>query len=621
MPKYLDSKFTKSPGVSHINSAWWLEDKKKLHEHIQPLVHRLEEEQRHRDYQNRLAYSMWLGHGIAGLEGNRYTVKHRSTGSLRVNLARAICSAANSKLAKGKVRVLYLTEGGNFSQQARAKRLTKVVNGTINGSGFHEENARAQLDSTIFDLGAVYFWKEGEKVRCERVPGHEIRVDAMDARYGKPSQLHRTKVVARSELLARYKDKPKLVKAIKAANMSEGTTQSGSRYIADSVDVTFSWHLPSIRDAKDGLFSITCDGATLEVSEWRHDFFPFVFHQWEPNPFGLYAQSICSILVGIQHSINRVVQDIQDHVDLSTGFVAIESGSNFNQQALTNETWRVCEFSNTLPQYVTPPAFQQEKLLWLDWLVNRGHEDSGLSQLFVTSRKPDGLDSGKALREYNDQNSERFQMAQLRFEKTYVDAARIIAALYEDIYQREGAFEIRAYGAKTIDRIDWEKARLDEEDYICRPVPTSFLPTTPGAKLQTIQEMLQAGLLGREEAMLLLDYPDLERANMLNNAPILNIEKVIEDMLDPDNPTYRPPEPAMNLQLAMKMVGASYNEAQAGGAPVENLNLLNKFLAACERLLNPPQPMAQPGAAMPGPQGQAAPMPGAASLPPMGPQA
>ena len=617
MPKYLDSKFTKSPGVSHINSAWWLEDKKKLHEHVQPLLRRLEHEQRNRDYQNKIAYSMWIGHGIAGLTGDKYTTKHKGTGTLRVNLARAICSAANSKMAKNKVRVLYQTEGGDFSQQARSKRLTKVINGTINGIGFHEKNARAQLDSTIFDLGAVYFWRDGKKVQCERVPGCELRVDYLDARYGEPSQLHRTKTGARSELLARYKDRHKLVKAIKEAKRSEGAVHSGGNYIADIIDLTYSWHLPSIDGAKDGLFTLTIDGATLEASPWENSFFPFVFQQWEPNPFGFYSQSVCSILLGIQHSINRVVQDIQDHVDLSTGFVAVDSGSSFNTQALTNMPWRVCETTGAMPQYIAPPAFQQEKLAWLEWLVGRGHEDTGLSQLFVTSRKPDGLDSGKALREYNDQNSERFQMAQLRYEQSYVDASNIIRALYEDAYKEEGDFKIKAYGAKFIESIDWEAARLDEEDYICRPVPTGFLPSTPAGKLQTIEEMLGAGLLGKEEAMLLLDYPDLERANMLNNAPILNIEKAIEGMLDPDKPKYRPPEGTMNLGLALKMVTAAYNEAQASGAPPENLKLLNKFLAALEVLLTPPQPAAP--AAPPAPM-PAAPMPEAAPVPPMGPQ-
>jgi hypothetical protein len=622
MPRYLESQFNQNAPAGFVKANWWDQPKKEVHKALIPLMASLEHEQRHRDYLNRIYLSLFVGQGLIGLKGNQYAIRHRNTGQIDVNLARRIASAANSKLAKNKVRILHLTEGGNWSQQTRAKRMTKVVNGTFHSTNFYRENARAQLDSCIFDVGAVRFWREREKVCCEKVPGHEIRVDYMDARYGKPSQLHREMVVPRNKLIAQF---PKHRELIKYAPHSDGTRQSGSRWVVDCVDVTMSWHLPSEEGGKDGMVAMVLPNGTLSAERYTHNYFPFVFHFWEQNPLGFYGQSICSQILGIQYNLRNTVQDIQDHVDLSTGFVVAEPGANFNKQALTNEVWRILETSGPV-QYIAPPAFQRDKLDWVNWLINQGHEDTGLSQLFVTSRKPDGLDSGKALREYNDQNSERFQQAEQRYEETYVAADKIICGLYEEAYEELGNFPVQSSDNKVIQTIDWEAARMDGEDYVVRPVPTSFLPSTPAAKLQTIQEMLQAGLFGREEAMLLLDYPDLERVNTLAQAPLLNIEWRLEKMLDPDEPAYYPPEPTMNLSLAMKLASSAYNDAQVSGAPDENLELILRFMAQIEKMIEdaqapPPQaaapPMAEPpmeGPPIPGGNGAA--LPPEAMIPP-----
>lgn len=304
----------------------------------------------------------------------------------------------------------------------------------------------------------------------------------------------------------------------------------------------------------------------------------------------------------------RTVQDIQEHCDLSAGFIAIEAGSNVNRKLLTNLPWQTVEFSETPPTHVAPPAFQMEKLEWANWLISQGHEETGLSQLFVASRKPDGLDSGKALREYNDIGSERHLTVEQRYESSYVKAARIIQGLYEEAYEELGNFTVMTQAQKDLAEIDWEAARMDEDAFVVRPVPTSFLPSTPAAKFQTIQEMLQGGMIGREEAMLLLDYPDLERATSLQLAPILNIEWRIERMLDPDDPEYMEPLPLMNLPLAIKMVSSAYQNAQQGGAPLENLQLLEKFLRQAQYILEQEQQqaMAAEQAAQP-PAGPAAP--------------
>src|SRR6185369_1793984 len=137
----------------------WTEKDDKRHKSIRGLLSTMREEQSTRDFENLLYYSMYIGRHVAGLDGDEYA-KRESLGSyLRINVARTTAAAANAKIAKNKVRVLFLTEDGNFSEQWRGKRMTKLVNGTFYDSGFYEAQALAQLGSCTWDIGAVYWYR------------------------------------------------------------------------------------------------------------------------------------------------------------------------------------------------------------------------------------------------------------------------------------------------------------------------------------------------------------------------------------------------------------------------------------------------------------------------------
>lgn len=624
MPKYTESKHSKVDNVSRISSAWWDEKANKRHQSVRALLEVMRQEQATRDFENLLYYTMYLGRHVSSLDGDGYAHREALGSYLRINVAHTTAAAANAKVAKNKVRVLFLTEDGQWSQQARGKRMTKLINGTFYDSGFYEAQTLAQLMSTTWDLGAVYLYAKGKKVACEAVPGTELRVDAWDARYGKPSMLFWDKTVPRAQVLAEYGGNEKMRTMILGAKRSERGTMSAGKYIADCIDVTRAWHLRSNEDADDGCYTVALENCTLEHEAYDRDYFPFIFHRWEPCLLGFYGHSICAQLLGIQDNTNKVAQDIQDHCDLSTGFVAIPEGADVSAGAWTNEVWKKITYSGQQPPtMVSPPAFQREKLDWLQWLVSRAPQEVGLSELSVTSRKPAGLNSGKALREYNDIESERFQMVQQRWEQSFVDASLIIADLYEDIYQEHDDFNVKTTGHKLVESISWKAARLDRENFKVRPVPTSFLPTTPAAKLETIQEMLTAGMLSHDEAMVLLDYPDLDRVNTLRNAGRLNLERRIEDMLDPDRPKKVVPESFWNLQLALQLGTSAYNDAEQAGAPEKNLEILRTFISQVQQKIEEQEAQAAakaaaaapPPGAMPMPPPPAQPQPGAPALP------
>lgn len=595
-----------------IRSNWWKEATDKKHKTIAPLISAIQKDQSYRRTASLLYMSMYGGMEYSGLSGSSYA--RRTSGikgqanRIRLNIVKACASTATSKIAKNKPRILHLTEGGDWAARFRAQKLTKLTNGSFERMGLYEAMQRAFLDCCVDDIGAVKFYTEAGDVKCERIFPGELTVDDTEAIHGSPRSLHQTKAISRDVLLDAY---PGKYNKIKHAGIAS-TQQVNGLWSSDMVDVHESWHLPSGPDANDGRHVICIDNCDLLDEPWDHPYFPFVFLRWDELPLGFYGQGMASQLLGLQYEINRLLRTIQEHLHLAAGYVAIEAGSAVNKSAIgTNEVWRFVEFDGTPPQFIAPSPMAPEYFAQLDRLYNRAFEVVGVSQLSATAAKPAGLNSGKALREYNDLESERFQMVAQRYERSFVKASEIVLDLFEQIAKEDGGVTIPVGDRSEIELIDFSQAKLDRDKYVTRIVPTSFLPSTPAGKLATIQEMLQAGMLSREEGLLLLDYPDLEKVQSLNNAALRNIDRRISLMLDPDDPQPQHPEAFTNLQLAMKRATAAYEEAELNNAPEENLELLRNWISECGRLLEMQQP---PGPApmqapAPGPEAQQGPAP------------
>ena len=147
--------------------------------------------------------------------------------------------------------------------------------------------------------------------------------------------------------------------------------------------------------------------------------------------------------------------------------------------------------------------------------------------------------------------------------------------------------------------------------------PVSMLPATPAGRLQTIQEMMTAGLISREDGLSLLEFPDLKEVQDLQNAERNDINMIIELLIDKG--VYVSPEPFTNLPLAIKTINSAYLKAKTEGAPDDRLDLCRRFISDAMALLAPPpEEMPQPQAMGPAlaPEAEAAALEQGASLSP-----
>ena len=178
--------------------------------------------------------------------------------------------------------------------------------------------------------------------------------------------------------------------------------------VADLITVTESWRLPSGPDAKDGMHCISLENDVLFEEKWEKNYFPFVFIKSSARLFGFWGQSAVERLQSIQLEINKILWVIQRSMHLhGTYRVWIKTGSKLPKEHINNDIGAVL-VSDEMPQYLSSSFIPQEYFNHLQTLKNQAYEQEGVSQLSAASKKPAGLDSGKALREYNDIESDRF---------------------------------------------------------------------------------------------------------------------------------------------------------------------------------------------------------------------
>lgn len=575
-----------------IKAQWWNAKENEMHAHAMGVAKQIRQQQAYRSQANLRFAQLYANMEIAGLQAGMFgriaNLDAFFQRRLSLNVIASCIDTAASKIGKNRTRPLFMTEGGDWTLQRRAQKLTRFMEGAFDsmGTGVGDNRTlygigrRAFVDSCVLGTGAVKFYADqaSKSVKAERVLIEEIVVDEVEGMYEDPRQLHQEKMVHR-EVLADMVESKFRDKVMAAASGLDGA--ASSQNAADMLKVVESWHLPSSPDASDGRKAISVDGCTLNVDDWKRDYFPFLFKRWKPRILGFYGSGLAEELVGIQLEINKLLRTIAIAQHLAcVPQVWLELSNRVNVKQVDNEIGGVKFYTGQPPIFTTGSAMPPEVYSHLETLYRKAFEITGLSLLSATSQKPGGLDSRVALREFQDIESERFQLVGLRDQDFYIDAAYMTMDLMEDL---QGA-RVRVVHKNEVENIPWKDVRIDRDKLRIRAFPTDILPSQPPAKLEKVQEMLQAGFFDKDESMELLDYPDLENVVSLKVSSRRNIRRMLEKILDTLD--YEPPEPYMNLQLARFLGQAYYERGKCENMPEERLDLLRRFMDDVQALID-----------------------------------
>lgn len=517
----------------------------------------------------------------AGFTAARQESSSNIQNKVTFNVVQSMVDTAHSKITKNKPRPYFLTDGGDWSLKRRAQKLTQFIDGAFYHTNFYSKLSKGFKHACIFGTAAIKFYARDNDLCVENVFIDELVVDQNDAIYGSPRQMHQKKYVNREVLAAAF---PGYKADIEFAVASLSELGKDIEQQSNMVLVIESWKLPSKKNAKDGKHVICVNNKTLFSEAWDKDYFPFIFPKWNDRPLGFFGQGIAEQLTGIQLEMNKILRTIQISMHLvSVPKIFIEASSKIITSHLNNKIGGIIKYAGTPPVEGKLGTVPAELFSHLDRLYQRAYSIIGISQMAAQAQKPQGLNSGKALRTFNDIESERFTSVGRMYEDCSLQAAKILIDLVKEIAEETGNFSVKAPGSQFLSKIDWSEVEMDETDYIMQCFPVSALSNDPASRMQEVQELVQSGFIDKTIATKLLDYPDLRAYYDSANAAVDDIERQIELIIDKQD--YQSPEPYQNLIYGIPAFQSAYLMYKAQGAPEEVLDLLRRWMEEAQDLM------------------------------------
>lgn len=579
----MSSQFSQQSSVTNLR-PWWKEKKNDAHEMLFAECKYLVDQQRMRRsanihflrlYTNRAAAS-FSPHALAdGIDVNGERI--------RLNITKSAVDAATAQIGTNRPRPLYQTEGGDWGTVKKAEKRGKFVTGWFHIMKQYMMSLEVFRDGAMTGTGIEYVYADvlGKRIRAERVLPDELLVDNQDARDGNPKIMRRMKNVSREWLASQYKESnPRLFAKIMEATCLE-VDASSVQTIADPVTLIEAWKLPSYPDAGDGRRILAVSNATLVDAEWMREGFPFALFHWNTLPMGFWGIGAVEELAPIQIEINYIAQKIQKLMTLATTMVWTEKGSNVGE--ITNQDFARREFTGKPPIFQTTAAISAEYFHHMDRLYAKGYELVGISQLASSGRIPMGMESGEAMRTYNDIGSRRFQHTGQRWEQFHLDVGELICEAAKELEEAGIGCEVLAPGEKNVERLSFKDIDIPKDRYILRPHPVNIMPDTPSGKIETASKLAQiAPELGPDLLGMITGIPDLERAVQMANAPREMAEYLIAEILEYNR--YTPPDPFLNLPLTRDIATRSLLRARVHQAPEGRLEMLRRFIADIDDL-------------------------------------
>jgi len=559
---------------------------------------------------------------MAGLTANAYARKPTGfkPSTLAFNVVASACNTVQAKIAKNRPLPMFLTSGGDWQQQTRAKNMSKFVEGEFYRCDVYETDPSIVLDACVWGEGYVKVYRDDERIYVEREFPWRVMFDEVESQYGLKQTpcCYQRFPVDRSWLAERFPEKRKEILEATDDNREDGTEWALDE-ISDQLMVTEAWHRRSSKRAKDGRHTMAINGCTLVDEPYDKDYFPFVQLQRNKPQMGVHGLGFAKELDGIQYEINFTAYRVQQsHRRMGGSHWLVETGSKVSIEQLNNGIATILRYSGAppVPQNVQP--VHPDTYGYLMSLIPKAYEMSGVSQLSAQSQKPAGLDSGAALREFNDAETERFVVFAKEFENFHLEIARQMIDLGRELAEINPEYAVQSRGKRFIKKLRFLDVDLPEDAYVMQCFPTAMLSKTPAGRMAQVGELAKAGWITPAQAKRLLDFPDLEAVADIENASHELVEELIERMLYEG--LYEEPEPYMDLVDALHTATNAYLRAKIDGAPEANKQLLRQFIDAIKAQLDsqvPANDVGPPPGEMPPPM----PMPGGPMPPPPPPGA
>lgn len=538
----------------------------------------------------------FMGGNMARMTSNSQLPYDRPT----MNVVQSCVDTLVSRVTQARPRPVFLTDNGDYKKRNLAKKLNDFLAGEFHQTDAYQLGKEVLRDAAAWaGTGVIKVFKGiDHKVKLERALYSNLYVDPNDAWMGKPRQMFELQLIDRSVLMEAFTESRSRVE--KAEQAYPDNNADASKTVSDMVMVVEAWHLPSGPDAGDGFHLITCSAGPLFEEKWDKEYFPFVMMDYNPRIVGYWGQSLAEQLMGTQMEINKLLVTITRSINLvGVPRVFVEDGSKVVKAHLNDQVGSIVTYRGTKPEYSVAPCVPQEIYAQLQRLIDYAYQQSGISALAATAKKPDGLNSGAALREYDDLQTDRFAELVKRYDNMFIDLAYQIIDCAREIAEEEDSYQTVYPNKDGTKEVDLPAADIIDNPFVIQCFDSSALPRDPAGRIQTLTDWLQAGAIDIKEFRRLQELPDLQQKQKLDSASEERIFQCLDDIVERGK--YTPPDPFMDLESAKELSVKYYNLYVSAKLEEDRAEMLRTFNSQAIALQQAAQPPPQPMAAAPGP--------------------
>ena len=471
-------------------------------------------------------------------------IEIRSQPQVTRNVLALAVDTVISEITQARPRPMFVTIGGDWLEQERARKLTYFCDAEFDQNNVHELAEQAARDAVIAGLGILRPRRDPSdetRVIIERIFPPNFLVDDRGAVDVLPRSFFVRHLLDKWQLCELYPDQRAAIEM--AATVESNAWFSDGPKGQDLVEVIEGVHLPSRKGSTDGRHVLVIAEAVLSDEQYNYAEPPFVFIRAVKPLRRFWGLSLVQRAAPTQIELNRVLRRWNESLRLNaTSLWFLNRQSRVVKAHMVNQIGAIVEHDGPPPQQMTPAVMHPQVANYIEQCEARVFKLMGASGL-------------------------------------YVDLAKWVVTMHTEIAEDYPEHEIICSdGPSRTTRIKWEDINLEEGRFRARVFPTSAFPTNPAAKIQVLQDMLGAGVIDNQAFYeLALDVPDLEAVRNRVVAPLELIHKRLSKMLYEN--IYIPPEPLMDLAMALRETVLAIQRAELDDIPEERVDLLRQFLS------------------------------------------
>lgn len=599
---------------------WWLADNDKdLVAQTLSTVEYLKRTNAHRIRQASIFTRLFSGkplYNYLASNSSLETSNQLPIGRPTANVVYSCTDTLVSRISQDRPKPVFLTDGGNYKEQKMAKEANAFIQGEFFRTKAYDLMALQLRDSCVLGNGFLKVFQKDDKVMLERTLETELLTDFNDAYYDNPRQLIQIKLVDRSVMQDRFPDAEGIIAGAVHGNVD--STPRSTETISDQFIMAEAWHLPSGKDADDGRHVIVCSEGVILDEEWEKDRFPFNRLGYNPNIVGFFSQGLAEILMPGQMEIYRMLIVASQSLELmGVPRIYIDELSKILETSFNNRIGTIIKGRGQAPEFINATSNNPEIYEWIKWLIQNAYQMSGISALSAASQKPPGLNSGEAIRSYDDLQTDRFAAMARRYQTNSADLAYLMIDCANDIVEETGKYTTVYPGKDGTREIDFKNIRLLKNNFVIQCFEESSLPKDPAGRQAKLSEMLAAGEITNQEFRRLSNFPDLEQSDKLAASLEERILHALDEIIENGDKNYADIAPDNFIldpsDLATTLCVNYINLYATRGLEDAKMDVLRDWFTQVQNLKQAAQP--PPPQGMP-PQGQPSNMP-----PPVPPQA